>query len=78
MKDWKGEIEDLNISQNEDDINFNKYIKINEITLYNIDNLIDIDKENKENLICPICFYLFNNPKSCSDKKIPILFAKNV
>ena len=76
MEDLKGEIEDLNISKNENEINFNKYININEITLYNIDNLIDNDKENKEDLICPICFYVFNNPNSCSDKNNSHSFCK--
>ena len=56
MEDLIEKVEDLNISQDGDDINFQKYIKTNEIILYNIDNLIE--KENKEDLICPI-FFLF-------------------
>ena len=67
-------IEELNISQNEDDINFKKHIKTNEITLYNIDNLIET--ENKEDFICPICFFVLNNPKSCSDKNNSHSFCK--
>ena len=47
---------------------FKKYsICINQVHFYDSDNLIN--KENTEDLICPICFYIYNNPKSCSDKK---------
>ena len=74
MEDWIEKVEDLNISQDGDDINFQKYIKTNEIILYNIDNLIE--KENKEDLICPICFFVLNNPISCSDKKNSHSFCK--
>ena len=74
MEDLIEKVENLNISQDGDDINFQKYIKTNEIILYNIDNLIE--KENKEDLICPICFFVLNNPKSCSDKNNSHNFCK--
>ena len=56
--------------------NFKKYMKPikHQITFYNSDNLIC--KENKEDFICPICFFAFKNPISCSDKKILILSVK--
>ena len=41
---------------------FQKYIKVNFV--YEPDNLITND--NVEDLTCPICFYILNNPKSCS------------
>ena len=58
------------------DNNFKKYIKkADEITFYNPDNLIC--KENKEDLICPICFFVLKNPISCSDKKNSHSFCKD-
>ena len=62
--------------EDEDTNKINKYVKKDEINLYDIDNVLD--KENKEDLICPICFYILKEPKSCSEKKMLILFVKNV
>ena len=60
------------ISEEED---FKKYIICtNPINLYDTENLIN--KENTEDLICPICFYIYNNPESCSDKKNSHSFCK--
>ena len=50
------------------------YIKKSEIKLYNPDDLIA--KENKEDLFCPICFYILNNPISCSSRKNSHSFCK--
>ena len=58
---------------NKNSVNFllaekaNKYIGQKQISNIKAENLIDL--ENKEDLICPICFFILNNPKSCSDKK---------
>ena len=53
----------------------NNYVKIsNEITCYDIDNLIN--KENIEDLICPICFYILKDPISCSKKNNSHTFCK--
>jgi len=59
----------------EENLNFNKYtICINQVLFYNPDNLIN--KENTDDLICPICFYIYRNPISCSDKKNSHSFCK--
>ena len=78
MEDMKEKEENIDIkSTNIKEEDFQKYITCtNKINFYDIENLIN--KENTENLICPICFYIYNNPKSCSDKKILILFVKIV
>ena len=56
---------------------FKKYtIIINPILIYDPGNLIN--KENTENLICQICFYIVRNPISYSDKKIHIPSIKIV
>jgi len=59
------EIEDSNISSNQTDIYFNKYIKPYEIKVYSVNNLTNDEKIEK--IICPICFYVLKNPISCSD-----------
>ena len=64
----------LSISTNIDKNILNKYIKRTEIKFYNLDDLID--KENKEDFICPICFYVLNDPISCSDRKNCHSFCK--
>ena len=66
----------LSISTNIDKNILKKYIKRTEIKFYNQDDLID--KENKEDFICPICFFILKNPKSCSDRKTVILFVRIV
>ena len=56
--------------------NFSKYItKKDQITYYNQENLIG--KENKDDLICPICLDVLKNPISCSDKKNSHSFCKD-
>ena len=50
------------------------YAKKVEIQFYDPNNLIE--KENIDDLICPICFYVFKNPLSCSDKKNSHSFCK--
>ena len=57
--------------------NFKKYIKSlqDQIIFYNSDNLIG--KKNKEDFICPICFFVLKNPISCSDKKNSHSFCKD-
>ena len=66
------------IKEKEDEINdilFNTFIKYNnKILLYNPENIIN--KKNIEDLICPICFNILNNPISCSDKKNSHSFCK--
>ena len=55
--------------------NLKKYIKKCQIKNYNQKNLIG--KETKEDLICPICFYILKNPISCSDNKNSHSFCKD-
>ena len=73
MKDNLEKIEVENTLLNIDDI-LKKYIKKDEIIFYEPANLIN--KENSDNLICPICFNILKNPKSCSDKKNSHIFCK--
>ena len=49
-------MEELNNQLTEYDLSFKKYIKRILKFIYNKDNVIE--KDNKENLICPICFYI--------------------
>ena len=67
-------MEDLNNQLTEYDLSSNKYIKINPKLLYNKDNVIE--KDNIEDLICPICFYVLKDPISCSNKKNAHSFCK--
>ena len=77
MEDIKEKEENIDkkpISIKEED--FEKYIICtNKINFYDTENLINI--ESTEDLICPICFYIFNNPESCSDKKNSHSFCKD-
>ena len=73
MKDNLEKIEVENTLLNVDDI-LKKYIKKDEIIFYEPANLIN--KENSDNLICPICFNILKNPKCCSDKKNSHSFCK--
>ena len=57
--------EDLNSLMIKDNILTSKYIKFNTL-FYNRENLIDNLNVNIENLICPICYFILDNPKSCS------------
>ena len=74
MKDIKEKEDEINISLNEYDFYFKKYIKYNKIRTYNPENIII--KTNIEDLICSICFNILNNPISCSDKKNSHAFCK--
>ena len=66
MEDIKEKEDKINISPNKNDILFKKFVKYNQILIYNPENIIN--KMNKDDLICYICFYTLNNPISCSDK----------
>ena len=57
--------EDLNSLMIKDNIFASKYIK-SDVLFYNRENLIDDLNVNIENLICPICYFILDNPKSCS------------
>ena len=67
-------MEDINISPDEKDTYLDKYTKPCQEFFYTIDNLINKDKS--EDLICPICFQLFINPISCSDRMNSHSFCK--
>ena len=55
---------------------FKLYFKsIAQINYYDQNNLIN--KENVEDLLCPICFYIYNSPESCSDKNNSHTFCKD-
>ena len=74
MDDSIKKVEEPNIVSTEEDINFKKYVRKNQIIYYNIDNLID--KDNNEDLICVICFNVLKEPISCSDRKNCHSFCK--
>ena len=74
MENIKEKEKKLNFPSNDFYEHFQKYIKINYISSFNSDILID--KENKEDFICPICFFVLKNPISCSDKKNSHFFCK--
>ena len=52
-----------------------KYIKPYNILIYSIDDLID--KDNIEDLVCPICLQILGNPVCCSDKINSHCFCKD-
>jgi len=56
---------------------FKKYISkyIDKINYYDQNNLIN--KEKVEDLLCPICFYIYNRPESCSFKTNSHIFCKD-
>ena len=75
MEDIKEKEENKKSNVFVDEEDFKKLtLCINQVLFYDSDNLIN--KENTEDLICPICFYIFRNPKSCSDKKNSHSFCK--
>ena len=75
MEDIKEKENEINTSLNENDIDFKTFLKYNNIILpYNPENIIN--KANKEDLICSICFNILDNPISCSDKKNCHSFCK--
>ena len=51
-----------------------KYVNEDDFSYYNRDDLID--KENIDDLICPICFFILKEPLNCSDKKNSHSFCK--
>jgi len=67
--------EDLNSLMIKDNILTSKYIKFNTL-FYNRENLIDNLNVNIENLICPICYFILDNPKSCSRRNNSHSFCK--
>ena len=67
-------MEELNNQLTQYDLSFNKFIRRNPKLLYPRDNVIE--KENIEDLICPICFYILKNPISCSTNKNAHSFCK--
>ena len=67
-------MEDNNNQSTQFDLSFNKYIERNLKVFYNRDNVIE--KENIEDLICPICFFVLKNPISCSNNKSAHSFCK--
>ena len=75
MENIKGKEDEVtNLFSKDNEEYFKKYIKFNYIYYFNPDNLIG--QEIKEELICPICFYILNNPISCSDKNNSHSFCK--
>ena len=75
MKDIPNKVEDSNISSNKYEYYFKKYVKQkNQILSYDKDNLIN--KNNIENLICPICFFVLKDPISCTNKENAHSFCK--
>ena len=68
-------MEDCNNNQtNKFNLSFKKYIKQIYKSRYNQDKVIK--KENIDDLICPICFYVLKNPISCSNNKNAHTFCK--
>ena len=67
-------MEDFNAQSNQYDLYFKKYIKKITISIYSKENVIE--KDNIEDLICPICFYILKNPISCSNNKNSHSFCK--
>ena len=73
MEDINKKEDEINIALN--DIYFKKFIKYNnQLLIYNPENINN--KENIEDLICPICLNVLKNPISCSDKKNSHSFCK--
>ena len=64
----------LNYLISEDEI-YKKYFKHYQVEFYDIDNVIK--DENYEDLICPICLFILNNPLNCSEQKNSHSFCKN-
>ena len=67
-------MESLDKKSTQMDLSFKKYFKQVTISSYATDNVTD--KENIEDLICPICFYVLKNPISCSSNKNAHSFCK--
>ena len=71
------EIKDDSINENLQSLlnEKNNYIKnLDEMNYYDIDNL---NKKGKiDDLICPICFFILKEPKSCSSRKNSHSFCK--
>ena len=67
-------MEEFKAQSNQYDLYFKKYIKKITISVYSKENVIE--KDNIEDLICPICFNILKNPISCSNKKNSHSFCK--
>ena len=67
-------MESLDNKSTQNDLSFKKYFKQVTISSYITDNVTD--KENIEDLICPICFCILKNPISCSNNKNAHSFCK--
>ena len=67
-------MENYNSQSTQFDLSFEKYIKRSPISIFSKDNVIG--KDNIEDLICPICFYVLKNPISCSSNKNAHSFCK--
>ena len=67
-------MEDINSKSTQYESSFNKYIKRHIKSIYNKDNAIE--KDNIEDLICPICFNILKDPISCSSNKNAHSFCK--
>jgi len=63
-------MENYNSQSTQFDLSFEKYIKRSPISIFSKDNVIG--KDNIEDLICPICFYVI----SCSSNKNAHSFCK--
>ena len=63
--------DEANIPENEIE---KKYIIREQIKFFDSEDLID--KEKNKDFICPICFFVLNNPISCSDKNNSHSFCK--
>ena len=75
MEDIKEKEENKKTNVFVDEEDFKKLtLCIYQVLFYDSDNLIN--KENTEDLICPICFYIYRNPLNCSDKKKSHSFCK--
>ena len=74
MENLKEKEKDINTNILEQD--FKLYFKsIDQINYYDQNNLIN--KENVEDILCPICFYIYDSPESCSDKNNSHTFCKD-
>ena len=74
MENYLKIVEDAYSSSAPNDNYFKKYIKLRQISYYDLDDLIN--KEKYEDLICPICFYILKKPISCSGNKNSHSFCK--
>ena len=67
-------MEGFNNQSNQYDLSLKKHIKQIQTSVYSKENVIE--KDNIEDLICPICFNILKNPISCSNNKNAHSFCK--